>query len=129
MDKRYLHTQSTQPALRHHSTKNILSTKVEIPFSDHLQAAIQPKTSLTLSKHANQRLERRDIQISSSEWKDIEDKVALAKSKGVNESLVILQNAALVVSAKNETVITAMSRQEATAQIFTNIDGAIVLNQ
>ena len=51
-----------------------------------------------------------------------------SKKKGVNESLVIVNNAALIVSAKNETVITAMNLQEASNQIFTNINGAIIVN-
>ncbi|WP_390883495.1 hypothetical protein [Heyndrickxia oleronia] len=55
-------------------------------------------------------------------------KVSEAKRKGVNESLVIVNNAALIVSAKNETVITAMNLQEASNQIFTNINGAIIVN-
>ena len=37
---------------------------------------------------------------------------------GVNESLVLLKDAALIVSAKNNTVITAMDRNEAA---YTNI--------
>ena len=36
-----------------------------------------------------------------------------AKKLGVKESLVLLDDAALIVSAKNQTVITAMDRNEA----------------
>ena len=56
------------------------------------------------------------------------DKVTEARSKGVNDSLVLMDQAALIVSAKNATVITAMNRTEAKNQLFTNIDGTIVLN-
>lgn len=48
---------------------------------------------------------------------------------GVKESLVLLNDAALIVSAKNNTVITAMNRKEATEQIFTNINGTIIMNE
>ena len=47
---------------------------------------------------------------------------------GVKESLVLVDDAALIVSAKNNTVITAMNRAEATAQIFTNINGTILMD-
>ena len=47
---------------------------------------------------------------------------------GIKESLVLLNNAALIVSAKNNTVITAMDREEAIDQIFTNINGTIIMN-
>lgn len=86
------------------------------------------KTELKVSKHANQRLEERNIHISDAEWQLVSDKVSEARSKGVNDSLVLMDQAALIVSAKNATVITAMDRAEAKNQLFTNIDGTIVLN-
>ncbi|CAH0256706.1 hypothetical protein [Peribacillus sp. Bi134] len=48
---------------------------------------------------------------------------------GVNESLIITKNAALIVSPKNNMVITVMNREEATSQIFTNINGTIILDK
>lgn len=96
-------------------------------FLQHLQQATV-KTELKVSKHANQRLEERNISISDAEWKLVSDKVSEARSKGVNDSLVLMEQAALIVSAKNATVITAMNRTEAKDQLFTNIDGTIVLN-
>ena len=70
---------------------------------------------------------RRNIEISSEKWNQIGAKLDEARQKGVKESLVILDNAALIVSAQNKTVITAMDRNEAESQIFTNINGAIIL--
>ncbi|KYD00012.1 flagellar protein [Heyndrickxia sporothermodurans] len=99
------------------------------PFSEHLNKAISKQsTKLTISKHASERLRQRGIQIDSSQWNKIGQRVSEAKNKGINESLVIVKNAALIVSAKNETVITAMNLQEASEQIFTNINGAIIVN-
>lgn len=102
---------------------------VQTPFSQHFNQALSHETSqLTISKHASERIEQRGIQINASQWDKIGLKVSEAKRKGVNESLVIVNNAALIVSAKNETVITAMNLQEASNQIFTNINGAIIVN-
>lgn len=97
------------------------------PFSLHFQEALKENSKLTLSKHAKERLLERDIHISGKRWEQIEAKVNEARKLGVKESLVLLEDAALIVSAKNNTVITAMDRQEAKAQIFTNINGTIVL--
>lgn len=99
----------------------------QTPFSLQLQSAIQSKNKLTISKHASERLEQRGIEISQERWSRIEEKVKQAKAKGVSDSLVLLSDAALIVSAKNNTVITAMGRQEAADQIFTNINGTIVM--
>lgn len=99
----------------------------QTPFSLQLQNAIKAKNGLTISKHATERLEQRGISISQERWNRIEEKVSQAKAKGVSDSLVLLKDAALIVSAKNNTVITAMGRQEAAEQIFTNINGTIVM--
>lgn len=99
------------------------------PFSVQLQSAIQTTSKLSVSKHAKERLEQRGIDISQDRWLRIEEKVKQAKLKGVSDSLVLLKDAALIVSAKNNTVITAMGRHEAAEQIFTNINGTIVMEQ
>lgn len=96
-------------------------------FSNHLHEALNPNGKLTISKHASDRLRQRGIFINENCWKQIENKVQEAKKMGVNDSLVLLDNAALIVSAKNNKVITAMNRDEAASQIFTNINGTIVL--
>jgi flagellar operon protein len=108
--------------------KPVKSSQVsQTPFSLQLQSAIESNNRLTLSKHAKERLAQRGININQERWSKIEDKVRQAKAKGVNDSLVLLKDAALIVSAKNNTVITAMGRKEAADQIFTNINGTIVL--
>lgn len=96
-------------------------------FLQHLTKAVQP-AELKISKHASERLTERNIHISDTEWTHITEKVNEAKMKGIKDSLVLLDQAALIVSAKNSTVITAMDRMEAKDQLFTNIDGTIVLS-
>jgi flagellar operon protein len=97
-------------------------------FAQHLQNAVSDKANqLVISKHAQLRLAQRNIEINDDTWSRIEEKVQEAKKMGVKDSLVILHDAALVVSAKNNTVITAMDRDEASSQIFTNINGTIIL--
>lgn len=98
-------------------------------FANALQSAVTEKASkLAVSKHAQMRLNQRNIQIDQHTWARIEEKILEAKKMGVKDSLVITHEAALVVSAKNNTVITAMDRDEASSQIFTNINGTILLD-
>lgn len=94
-------------------------------FIDHLKQVTVEQ--LKVSKHALVRLSDRNISISDSEWQQITEKVFEAKDKGVKQPLVLLEQAALIVSAKNATVITALGRTEAKQQLFTNIDGTIIL--
>lgn len=97
---------------------------VENSFSAHLE---QASKQLKLSKHASERLQQRQIMITDHEWHNVSTKVQEASLKGVKNPLVLMEQAALIISAKNSTVITAMDRTEAKEQIFTNIDGTIVL--
>lgn len=97
-------------------------------FSDQLQQALQAEQSMIISKHAEKRMLERKIDIEPQKWTEIYEKVHQAKQKGVRDSLVLLKDAALIVSAKNNTVITVMDRHEASEQIFTNINGTIVMD-
>ncbi|RFU61531.1 TIGR02530 family flagellar biosynthesis protein [Peribacillus glennii] len=98
-------------------------------FAHELQSAVVGKANkLVVSKHAQMRLEQRNINIDQSTWNRIGEKVQEAKKMGVRDSLVLTQEAALVVSAKNNTVITAMDREEASSQIFTNINATILID-
>ncbi|WP_409294373.1 TIGR02530 family flagellar biosynthesis protein [Peribacillus sp. SCS-26] len=97
-------------------------------FAEQLNtAASQKQNTLIISKHAKARLADRNIDIDKAGWTRIGAKVQEAWKMGVTESLVLTKNAALIVSAKNNTVITAMGREEAAAQIFTNINGTIIM--
>lgn len=87
----------------------------------------EAQQKLKISKHASQRITQRNINISDVEWNKIEEKMQVAKSKGLNESLFLTQNAALIINVKNAIVVTALNRTEASNQIFTNIDSAILI--
>ena len=52
---------------------------------------------------------------------------AKAEAKGINESLVIVDSLAFIVNVPNQTVITAMSQAETDENVFTNIDGAVII--
>lgn len=129
MQNKFIHRLPSQPITTHFPPND--SSKKSIPaksFAETLKDSVNGER-LTMSKHADARLKQRGIEIPSKTWREVESKVAQAKTKGVKESLVILENAALIVSAKNSTVITAMDRKEAGSQIFTNIDGTIIIDQ
>lgn len=115
-----------QPPITYNSKltqpKNNETTKTQ--FQELLNEAQQ---TLKISKHASQRIAQRNINISDVEWNKIEEKMQVAKSKGLNESLFLTKNAALIVNVKNAIVVTALDRTEAGNQVFTNIDSAILI--
>ena len=77
--------------------------------------------SLKFSKHANERLADRNINLSAER---LENGTTKAREKGIQESLVMVDDLAFIVNVKNNTVITAMN--DKTDSIFTNIDGAVI---
>ncbi|WP_010282424.1 TIGR02530 family flagellar biosynthesis protein [Bacillus timonensis] len=109
-----------------------LQTKKKVQTSDQpkisFKDTLEKETSLVISKHAQKRLDERNISIQDSKWKEIQMKISEAKTKGIRDSLVVTNNAALIVNVPNNTVITAMNRDEANSQIFTNINGTIILD-
>ncbi|OFZ81598.1 MAG: hypothetical protein A3K03_04260 [Bdellovibrionales bacterium RIFOXYD1_FULL_44_7] len=85
------------------------------------------KQPLKFSAHASQRLNDRKIALDTSTLAKVNDAIDRAASKGVEDTLVLTDKAALIVSVKNRTVITAMDRNQMSGNVFTNIDGAVIV--
>lgn len=84
-------------------------------------------TGVTFSKHANERLESRNISLSDDQITRLNKGIMQAKEKSINESLVMMDNIAFIVNVKNNTVITAMEQEAEESNVFTNIDGAVIV--
>lgn len=78
---------------------------------------------LKFSKHANDRLSSRNIDLSKEQLERLENGANKAREKGIKESLVMIDDIAFVVNLKNNVVITALGNTE--DAVFTNIDGAV----
>jgi flagellar operon protein len=84
-------------------------------------------SSLRFTKHADERLEQRDIQLSQEQMTRLEEGTKKANSKGIKESLVLLDDMAFIVNTQSRTVITAMYQASGEDNIYTNIDGAVII--
>jgi flagellar operon protein len=87
----------------------------------------QIKTPLKFSAHASQRLKDRKIAMDPITMAKVSEAVDKAEAKGIEDTLVLTQDAALIVSVKNRTVITAMDKNSLSGNVFTNIDGAVIV--
>ena len=98
-------------------------------FADELKKAQSlANSSVEFSKHAIERLDSRDIDITEGNMLDrLNRAVELAEQKGSNDALVIVDTAAFLVSVKNNKVITAMNTGEMTGNCFTNIDSPVIM--
>ena len=87
----------------------------------------QASQGLKFSAHATQRLRERQIQFDPETLAKLNDAITKADSKGVQDTLILTDKAALIVSVPNRTVVTAMDRNNLSGNVFTNIDGAIII--
>ena len=106
---------------------NINKQQSGTPFSEILkgQQAASVTGELKFSKHANERLASRNIDLTDDQMVRLENGAKKASEKGINESLVMVDNLAFIVNVKNNTVITAVNNGE--DRVFTNIDGAVIM--
>ncbi len=92
--------------------------------SDAAKAATE---QLKFSGHAIERMKSRGISFAPEELKNIQDAIGKAASKGSKDTLVLSGESALIVSVKNNTVVTVMDKAQMKDNVFTNIDSTIVL--
>lgn len=87
----------------------------------------QELTGLKFSQHAVERLASRRIELSGADLAKLGSAVDKAARKGARDSLILMNDLALVVSVKNRTVITAMDGDSLKDNVFTNIDSAVII--
>ena len=85
-----------------------------------------PQSGVKFSKHAANRLTDRNIELSEGQLDRLNSGMRQASKKGINESLVLVDDMAFIVNIKNSTVITAMDKNSSDENVFTNIDGAVI---
>jgi flagellar operon protein len=98
-------------------------TKESIKAADRTEQS----ESVRFSKHADARLKQRDITLSDEQITRLNEGTQKAGLKGIKESLVILDNLAFIVNTENRTVVTAMDSTQSDENIYTNIDGAVII--
>lgn len=97
------------------------------PFDEILRQRIQQTNVPEFSKHAAARVAQRNIELSESSLNRLSQGVRLAEQKGLNDTLILIDRTAFIVSVKNNTVITTVNGDELNGNVFTNIDGTVII--
>ncbi|NLW16918.1 MAG: flagellar protein [Firmicutes bacterium] len=97
-------------------------------FQSVLDAALAEQQTLRFSKHAMERIQQRQIQLTPADVNRLQQAVVSAANKGARDSLILLNRTAFVVNIPNRTVITAVDEEHMRENVFTNIDSAVILN-
>ena len=98
-----------------------------LSFRDILNTKKDEAESLKFSKHASLRLEQRGIRLSDRQMERLSNGTKQAEQKGIRDSLVIVDELAFIVNIPKNTVITALDSTETNSNVFTNIDGAVIM--
>ena len=101
--------------------------KPGLSFQEILDRQTQTQGEVKFSKHATSRLNDRGINLSENQINRLNEGTVKASAKGIKESLVIVDQMAFIVNIPNNTVVTAMNQREASENVFTNIDGAVII--
>lgn len=96
-------------------------------FKEILQSQINKQNEIKFSKHAVERLQSRNINLSKQEMQRIDVALTKAADKGVKETLIIMGNTAFIANVKSRTIVTATTGENLKDNIFTNIDGAVII--
>ena len=85
------------------------------------------RAPVKFSAHATQRLQDRKITLDQATMGKLGEAIDKADAKGIEDTLVLTGDAALIVNVPNRTVVTAMDRESMRGNVFTKIDGAVWL--
>ena len=83
--------------------------------------------TVNFSKHALARAEERGIELTPTLMDRLASSVEKAQEKGATNILAIDDTRAFIINIPYGRVITTMSQEEMRENIFTNIDGAVLL--
>jgi len=96
-------------------------------FKDMFSKEVAGSSDVTFSKHARERLFSRGIELSDDDVQKISAALDKADIKGAKETLIMMDEIALVAAVKNRTIITAFDRSNLQEGIVTSIDSAVII--
>ena len=100
-------------------------------FGAMLREQLAPGTRgaqpVNFSKHALERAEERGIELTPTLMERLSSSVEKAQEKGATNILAFDDSRAFIINIPYGRVITTMSQEEMKENIFTNIDGAVLL--
>jgi flagellar operon protein len=100
-------------------------------FEQLLKQEISPAkkdVDLTISKHAQKRIDDRSLDFDQNEFLKIKDAITKLRDKGGKDSLIITNKAAYIVDVNNERIVTAMNKDDMSENVFTKIDSTLFIN-
>ncbi len=127
-DNQFLSIGQVQGQYLNGSDKNSKVNNLPIgnSFGEILDKLQNQTEEVKFSKHAANRLNDRNIELTAEQKERLSQGMKQASEKGINDSLIMVDQLAFIVNVPNNTVVTALDSTENSSNVFTNIDGAVI---
>jgi flagellar operon protein len=112
----------------HIGRKSTSSVQTPSPVGQKSFQNILEGKMVKFSNHAEIRLEQRGIHFGTEQLNKLGTAIDNAAAKGSKDSLILIQDVALIVNIKNRTVVTAIDGSQMKDNIFTQIDSAVIIS-
>ncbi len=109
------------------SANKVENTTQETSFGETLKEKVLKNSNLTLTKHAVNRVEERQIDMSDENIDRLSEGVKIAEEKGLHAPLILIDRTAFIVNLKNRAVVTTVNGDDMKNNAFTNIDGTVIV--
>ncbi len=109
------------------SSTPVNNQQSDIGFSELLRQKVLQNSNLTLTKHAANRVEERNIDMSDENIERLSEGVKIAEEKGLHAPLILIDRTAFIVNLKNRAVVTTVNGDDMKNNAFTNIDGTVIV--
>lgn len=110
------------------SFKEVLTQSLETPAVASVNGSgLEKASGLKFSNHAIERMQTRGISYTPERLQKLDEAVKKAAAKGSKDTLVLMDDSALIVSVKNNTVVTVMDKNNMRENVFTNIDSTVMI--
>ena len=114
----------TQPA-RPAETDAQASEKAS--FRQALEDQLKQLSNVDFSKHAVNRVIERNLDLTEENIARLNEGVRLAEEKKLEDPLILVDRTAFLVNIKHNKVITTVAAEELKGNVFTNIDGTVIV--
>lgn len=115
----------TAPATKTESSSE--TSDEQSSFSDVLAETINRNSEVSFSKHAVKRVAQHNIELTDDSISRLNEGVKIASEKKLEEPLILVGSMAFLVNVPNNTVITAIDSSDMKGNVFTNIDGTVII--
>ena len=106
--------------------KNLLQDEIK-EEGEPAEGPVQEE-SVKISLHAAKRLRERNLAMDSEEFFKIKNAIEKLRTKGGQDSLILTNKAAYIVDVNQNTIVTAMERENLGENVFTKIDSTLVID-